>query len=243
MPKISKAIRDVLVGNQLGDVYPYEDPIPPPIYDGRTAGLRILKKYYSELVFYRSGGVDDGGDALPPVPFSIAERDIHVEWPDDESDLRLPSIVLLGQAAADIVGVGLTSNLDEGTIDQYGDGTVVATVGEHTEQLLVEVWADTKAQRRAIIAGLEQAMIPLEQMSGLRFRCPDYYDQLVVFSLGSVEVVDDDSSTFARRKARLVMEMRINVVAVVRTKFLEPTAELEVDTKGDDSQEPTELDE
>lgn len=231
--KLSKEVRDAIVGNFWGEVYPRRDRPSFPIYDGRTAALRILKKYITELVFFRSGGVDEHGAAKDPIPLRLAERDVHVEWPDDESELRLPAVALLAQGTAEYESLGLTTNVEEDTYDVYAPGTVLIDLAEHVENVAIEVWAETKAQRRALLAGLEIALSPLEQMSGIRFRCPDYYGQFACFSLGSKEYVDDDQAFFARRKGRLVVELRIKVVALVNVNLLEPQARVEVDADED----------
>ncbi len=240
MPKFSKEVRDVLVGDPFGEVFPKREPPPPPIYDGRTAALRILKKYFSELTFYRAGGRDAGGDQKDPIPFKIPYRDIHVEWPDDEDDLHLPALAFLAQGPADYDSIGLTNVVEENTVGVYSSGTVLIWMSEYQEKFGIDIWAETKAQRRAIIAGLEQALSPIQQMAGIRFRMPDYYDQLVCFELQTRELFDDEQSTFVRRRARLTVEMRFNVVALVNVETLQPVVTLDVDVD-EDTNEPVVL--
>lgn len=241
MPNFSPELRRVIVGNPWGEVHPSRPPPPPPPYDGRTAALRVLKKYISELTFFRSGGVDGDGTAKDPIPFQIATRDIHVEWPDDEATLRLPSIALLGAGApADYDNLGMTTNVEEDSVGKYGPGTVLIDIAEHTENVAIEIWAETKPQRRAILAGLEQALSPLEQMAGIRFRCPDYYDQFACFSMNTKEYVDDETAVFARRKARIVAQLRIKVVRLVNVEFLNPVPTMVVDAN-EDTGEPVDL--
>ncbi len=234
MPKFSKEVRDVLWGDPFGEVYPKREPPRSPVYDGRTAALRILKLYFQELTFYRPGGRDARtGEQNAPIAFQVPERDIHVEWPDDEEDLKLPALALLAQAPADYDAIGMTNYVQEETRDKYSPGTVLIWMSEAVEKFVVEVWAETKQQRRSIKAGLEQALSPLQQMAGLRFRMPDYYDQLVCFALETSEIVDDEQATFLRRKARLVIEMRFNVVALVNVSELDPRMVATVDADDD----------
>jgi hypothetical protein len=240
VPKFSQAIRDVLWGNQFGEVFPKRDDPPPATYDGRTAALKILKAYFRELTFYRPGGRDASGAQKAPIPFQIPDRDIHIEWPDDEADLHLPSLAFLSQGIADYDSIGLVSYVEENTVDHYAPGTVLIWMSEYVEKFSVEIWAETKAQRRSMLVGLEQALSPLEQMAGLRFHMPDYYEQLVCFELMTREVVDDDQAGFVRRKARMVIEMRFNVVSLVNIQDLRPSLSLTVDAD-DATGEPVSL--
>ncbi len=233
MPKFSKEVRAVLWGDPFGEVYPRREPPPPPIYDGRTAALRILKKYFSELTFYRAGGKDEVGETKPPIAYQVPWRDIHVEWPDDEDELHLPALAFLAQGPGEYDAIGMTGFVEEDTKDVYSPGTVLTWLNEYVEKFVVEIWAETKAQRRSMIAGIEQALSPLQQMSGIRFRMPDYYEQLVCFSLETREIVDDEQATFLRRRARLVVQMRFNVVALVNCVDMTPVSTLRVDVDED----------
>lgn len=232
--KLSKEVLKVLWNQPFGTVYPPRPNPPPLVEDGRTVALRTLKRYFEDLVFYRPGGRDPkSGERLAPIPFSIPARDIHVEWPDDEVELRLPAIALLSQEAANYDAIGLTNYIDEKTRDEFAPGTVVMLMGEYVENIVVEVWANTKAQRRSMLVGIEQALSPLEQMAGLRFVMPDYYGQLVCFSLQSREVVDDEEGVLARRKARMVVQMTFNCAALVNVQPLIPVVTTQVDVDED----------
>lgn len=236
MPRFSKELRDRVVGNPWGDVYPRRDEPYAPTHDGRTAGLRVLRKYLSELTFYRPGA-----EGCPPIAFKIPEERIFDEWPEDESKLIMPSLAILAQGPVPLVAVGLNTNVDEDSADVHAPGTVVVILGEHDEDLSLELWSDSKPERRAVLAGIELALAPLEQMSGIRFRCPDYLGQLVVFAQQSKEYVDDDMAVLARRKGKIVVNMRINVVRLVNVSTLNPIPVLSVDAD-EDTGEEVELD-
>jgi hypothetical protein len=229
VPNFSKEIRALLFGNPFGEVFPPRPNPPPPVVDGRTVALRILKKYFSELTFYRSGGKDPAGNALEPISFQVPDRDIHIEWPDDPENVHFPAIAFLSEDRADYDSIGLTSYVEEASRDVYQKDTIIIWLSEYVENFVIEIWTDTKAERRSILAGLEQAMVPLQQMYGIRFRMPDYFDQLVCFALQDREVVEDDMAVRNRRKARLRVEMRFNVVALVNAADFEPSVRIDVD--------------
>jgi hypothetical protein len=236
--KLSKKVRDVLWQNPFGTVYPPR-PNPPPLpEDGRTVALRLLKLYLADLTFYRPGGRDEKSLArLPSIPFKIPERSIHIEWPDDEVELEMPAIALLAQAPADYEAIGLTNYVDEKTRDKFFPGTVVMLMGEYVEEFVLEIWSETKAHRRSMLIGIEQALSPFEQMAGLRFRMPDYYDQLVTFALQTREIVDDEEAVRVRRRARMVIQMSYCMAALVNVEGMIPITETTVDADEDDGTE------
>ena len=229
---LSKRIRQLLWGDPFGDVYPRREPPPPPVYDGRTAGLRILREYFSELTFFRPGGKDELGESKDPIAFKIHPRDIHVEWPDNEAELRAPSLAFLSIGPANYDAIGMTSYVDENWQKEH-PGRLLTWMSEYVETFSIDVWCETKQQRRAVILGLEQSLSPLEYMAGIRFVMPDYYGQLVCFSLQNREIIDDDQASLLRRKARLLVEMRFNVVAEYPVNPMEPIVEVQVDTDED----------
>lgn len=229
---LSKRIKELLWGQPFGDVWPRREPPPPPVYDGRTAGLRILREYFSELTFFRPGGKDELGDPKDPIPFKIPIRDIHIEWPDNEADLHAPSLAFLSIGPADYEAIGMTSYVDENWQKEH-PGELLTWMSEYKETFSIDIWCETKQQRRSVILGLEQSLSPLEYMAGIRFVMPDYYGQLVCFSLQNREIIDDDMASVLRRKARLMVEMRFNVCAAYPVNPLEPVVDLQVDADED----------
>lgn len=230
--ELSDEMKSLIWGTPFGTVYPEKPNPPPPPVDGRTHALAILKKYISELVFYRTGDWNAAQKAYgEPVAFKIPARDIHVEWPDDEDELKLPSIVMTSNGAAEYAMIGLTSYVEEETRDVYGQGTVLMWMSEYTEKIALEIWAGKKAERRALLSGLEAALSPTEQMYGIRFRMPDYFNELVCFSLESREMTDSPDSARDRRTAKLVLEMRFNNVALINYVPITVTAEVNVDVE------------
>ena len=233
MPNFSKELRDLLQGNPFGEVYPPRPNPPPPIVDGRTVALRLLKRYFSELVFYRSGGTDPNGVQQPNIAFQVQDRDIHIEWPDSPEDVHYPAIAFLSEDRADYDAIGLTSYVEEASRDVYQEGTILIWLSEYVENFVIEIWARTKAERRSLLAGIEQALNPLQQMYGIRFVMPDYFNQLVCFALNDREVVEDDLAIRNRRRARLRVEMRFNVVALVNAVDFQPMVTVEADVDAD----------
>jgi hypothetical protein len=218
------SLRSLLQTNTTpwGEVWP---PKPNPSFlavDGRTVALNILADYIASLTFFLPGAVGN-----PPTPFVIPRANVYIEWPDYTEEMPFPSVAVV-HSRADYNVIGLVSYVEEDTRDVFAPGTVVQWQSEYTETINLEVWTAKKAQRRSILAGLETAITPTEQMSGLRFKMPDYYNELVCFTLNRREVMDEPDAARNRRRAQLEIEMRFNVVALVnylplQTKLLVQT--------------------
>ncbi len=213
-----------------GEVFPPRSNPRSLTIDGRTAALRVLREYITDLTFYRAGDKSGG----PPVAFQVKPENFHIEWPDNVVDMVTPSIVVVQGANADYAVVGLDSYVEEDTVDAYAPGTVLQWQSEYTETFNLEIWASSKAERRAIIAGLEVALVPTEQMYGVRFRMPEYFDELVCFTLQRRRLMDTDSSARNRRIAQLEIEMRHNVVALVNyaPMMVQSVVQVDVDYQG-----------
>jgi hypothetical protein len=200
--------RDLLMGWPFGFVKPDRPPIALPAVDGRTIALSILADYIGELTFRRPGA-----KGAPPIAYNIDRKHIHIEQPHRDVDLQFPSIVVR-PGEGDYNAIGLTSYIDEATEDKYGKGTVVQEQSEYQETITLECWAEEVPQRRSMVAGLEVAMVPTEQLSGLRFRMPRYFDRTVTFTLNSGSRPDDPDAARARRWALLQIEMRFHVCSL-----------------------------
>lgn len=239
-PPLSKQITDVLWGD------PFQDAAAgaPQVIDGRTAALRILRRYLSEITFFRQGGKTASGEREPAIAFRIPEKDIQIEWPDEVDELDLPSIALLSQESGKYESLGMTpAAIVEDSKDQFGPGTVLNAQAELVETFVIEVWCKTRQERRGIRHGIESAMSPLQNVSGIRFRMPDYYDRLATYELQSAEIIDDEASTFARRKLRFEVLLRYVQVSLVKlpTFFPQPTTDVVVDSLEDEDDEPAPL--
>jgi len=226
--ELSDEIRSLLVGTPWGDVYP-QRPIPSPLaYDGRSVALRTLKRYLSEIGFRRPGGRDARNEPRKPIAFQIEQRNIHIGWPDYEKGLDFPSLTFL-HGAGTYEMIGLTAYIEESTRDQYGPGTVVRWMNEYVETFQIEKWASKRSELRAIIAGIETALSPTEQMYGVRFRMPDYFNQLVRFTPMNRKEFDEPDGSRNRRRAQVEVEMAFHIVSLVNYEMVKPTVKVVVD--------------
>lgn len=207
----------LIIGRPFGTVYPPREPPRLPAVDGRTAALRVLRRYVSELAFSLPGDRGSPND----VQFRIPIEKVHVEQPDNVVELDFPSVVFL-PGAGQYLPVGLSTFLEEESFDRFAPGTVLQVQSEYQETVTLECWAKDMPTRRSMVAGLEAALVPTEQMYGIRFRMPDYFDQPVCFTLLTSMRPDDPDNVRNRRWAHLALEMRFDVVRLVNVQTLKP---------------------
>lgn len=217
------SLRSSLFGTPFGEVFPPKGNPSALSVDGRTVALRILQQYICNLTFFLPG--IKGG---PPKPFQILLENFHIEWPDQEEDLRFPGAVVM-PSRGDYDVIGLVAYVEESTRDLYAPGTVLQWQGEYVETIQLDLQASSRPERRSMIAGIETALTPTEQMSGLRFRMKDYFNELVCFTLNDRENMDDRFSANNRRRTQLGIEMRFNIVALVNYNQLTPIIQPSVD--------------
>lgn len=206
---VSEATRNAIEGGLNDDVQTGAAPLPPRDVEGRTAALSTLFDYFCELTFYRTGG-----KGKAPYPFRLTRSECHIEWPENVENIHYPSIgVLAGDSDHD--PIGLSPVVDESTKDRFGCGTALWRLWDYKEVLQLEVWASSRAERRALVEGLQQALSPSESVSNLRLLLPTYFNQRASYTLlGAIRA--DDGAAKNRRRAVLRMELRYDVVRLAR---------------------------
>jgi hypothetical protein len=213
----------ILKNTRVGEVYPPRAAPPASPIDARTAGLFALKDYIAELTFNRPG------DSVSSyISFQIARKDIHIEQPDNVVDVVFPSIAIeAGVANTELPRTGF---YDESSVDVYGKGTVLWVTGEHQETVSLHIFGSKRAERRALLSGLENSFSPVEEIGGMTLVCPTYYDQVACFSVISTHRPDDYDSSLNRREGIIQLDMRINIVQLVNYTMFSPNVITVVET-------------
>lgn len=236
MPDFSDFIRNLLVGEPFGEVYPPRAAPPPPALDGRTAALKILRRYLSELTFNRPG--DKPGEW---IGFQIPEKRIFIEWPDHEDEIKdLPIIGLISGGPFQLESVGMGSWIYENTWDK-SKRTALQVQSNYVETLFVDVLTATKQQRRAMLQGIITALSPTEFMYGIRFRMPEYYDEVVTFSPQQGTIIEEEDGARGRRMARIEVQMYFHILAEVPVEPMTPEITTLVDFNPDDPGSPDKI--
>jgi hypothetical protein len=155
-------------------------------------------------------------------------ENIHIEWAEAKTDAVTPSIAVQ-PGDHEFVPMGLTSFLDERTRDVFGLGTVLEVQSEYVETFELEITAQRRAERRAMLAGLQSALSPTEQRFGVVFALPAYYGQTARFTPKGGRLGHEMSEALNRRKAWLRVELRVNVVRLVHYAPMIPIVRAVVD--------------
>lgn len=218
----------LIQGLPWGTVYPPRTPPPLPTVEGRSVALSILRKYIGELTFH----VPTGAQVSATTPgstkeFRICPERFFIEDADAIHEAELPAIAIT-PGKSDYNCIGLCVYLDESTLNKFGKGTVIQWQSEAFEIFTMEVWASSRAMRRALCAGIEVALCPTEYMYGVRFRMPDYWDETVCFTLLDRTNLSNDAARKGRLQTNFSIEMRFNVVALVNANSLQPYTTVDV---------------
>jgi|SRR5580698_154881 hypothetical protein len=211
-------IRNRVEGFLWGDVRPERVPPPPSELDARQHAIHALFDYLADVEF----SLDENGDGKVRQ-FRIKRSNFLDEWPDDMKTLVFPSIAAL-PGEVTLTGRGFANDLDESTLDVFGKGTCVLPLHEHQEKIVLDVFATTRFQRAAVVAGLETAFDASEEMSGIRLRLPRYFGQVARYTLEKTEIVDDADSARRRRQAKLTVRMEVDVSRLVDVVEIRPRA-------------------
>jgi hypothetical protein len=223
MANFPPVLRSALFGTPFGEVFPPKVNPTSLSIDGRTAALRVFKEYITNL--YAFLPMQPGAQ---PKRFQIQPNNFYIEWPDHETDVVMPSAVV-GPSRARYDVIGLVSYVEETTRDRYAPGTVLQWQGEYVEIIQLELWTSSVPERRSLLAAIETALSPTEQMSGLRFKMSEYFNELVCFTLQDRELLDDPMAPKNRRRAQLGIEMRFNIVALVNYNQFVPQFQVNTD--------------
>jgi hypothetical protein len=207
---MTQAVRSALFGTPWG----FSDPPKPPVVQGaqlaldvRTVALRVLREYVTGIVFY-----------LPPgnLAFRMDPANFPLEQADYVEDMKMPSMVVTGSPEQQYEAPWFRPFLLEDTRDRFGVGTVLKVESEHVETLRLEVWASKEPELRSLLAGLETAFNPVEELSGLQLRMDAYYGAPCIFTLQKREGFADADGGKGRRRAAMVLELRAPVLSLVR---------------------------
>lgn len=221
MSNLKTTSRDFIVGEPFDAIPPVPDQPIRVTNDFRTAALSRLKQYLSEIIFYRSGGINpttQGPNA--PIPFQIPAEDILIGWPDNERELLMPSLVFIALEPGVYSIVGLGQQVIEESRNKYGYNTALQNMSNYVEKFAIEIWSSKKAEERCILAGIEYAMNPVQNNRGVRFRVPEYYDSTVEFTFETREIFDDENVVRNRRRSRVYITMEFRIVALIKVNEL-----------------------
>lgn len=155
-----------------------QKPIPLPAEDGRHWAMEAIRDYVALLTFNMRGA----GNTTEAFKLD-RERQIRVEWPKTEADLIMPCAVF-EPGDPNFDWIGNVAFEDPETADVFQPGTTVYEWAEHIETLTLHLFAKSKPERRALIAGFLNAFYPFQDISGLTFTLEKYFNRTLKVYLG-----------------------------------------------------------
>lgn len=229
--RFSKEVQDSLPFSLFGEVFPHR-PAPPPLaVDHRTIALRALRAYLAELIFVIQVAKEPDG-TWRTEHFKVPKKNIFVSVPEASQEVQFPSIVMLGEEEGRYETLGLNNYWDEKTYGVYGKGTVVQWQDSYVENITLEIWANTRPQLWSLLAGIETALTPTETRYGVYFQLKEYFNQICCFTPVSRRLLEDAGEAMLnRRRGHVKVELRMNRVALVNARTIEPVVEVNVDAE------------
>lgn len=208
-----------------------------PDVDARSYGLKVLREFMSRLVFARTGA---GGQV---EKFKVPKENIFSEQPDEEIELRFPAISVL-PTRGEYVSFGLgPPDVCPDSIDKFGPNTALLILGEYDETITIELWGSHRAERRALIAGLTTALRLSPDSQSLHLIMDDYYGLSAEFLLTEGQRIDDFDVVRGRRRAQLMVDMRVpdvilvnrtTLIPIIKVELVENTESLSLDIENSD---------
>lgn len=210
MPTYDEIAELLAFGKPMGVTWPPRPPRPLPHKDAREYALERLRTFISLLVFRRTMET-----SRPAQGFRLKEPRIHIYQPDDVHDLTPPAMAFLpGRGFHEPLGLGPPLPI-EGTIDKYGQGTVLVWQSDYTELFTIEVFSAKHAIRRAIVAGLKTVLRANETSLSTDLLLPEYFDQVARFWLNESTYLDNPEVVKNRRTAHLFVELVVPEVFLI----------------------------
>lgn len=200
----------------LNEVLPARPRPPLPDRDARDYVLQRLRKFLSVLTFQRSGGPEGN------FAFKVPIQNIHIYQPDDVTNAKMPGFgIIPGQGVHEPFGLGPPEPLED-TFDLYGPGTALVHKSDYIERIGIECWGSKHAERRALIAGLNEVLRSNDSSYALRLKIPAYYDQVAELSLDETAYVDGDEVARNRRRGTLYVKMQVPELALANFNLMRP---------------------
>jgi hypothetical protein len=222
-------IREYQANNGVGMVWPsaVRPELPLPDKDARHYALEALRTYLSQLSFQMTGVGNN------TITVKIPIDSIYTEWPDDEelADTGVTDFPRVGFESVESNDEypGFTPTEVFGTDDLYGKGTLLYMTSEHVETLEMHVLCRSIAERRAVLAGLTQALNPVQDFTGLNFTLTNYFNAPCRFTLEGGGRVEDPDAVKERRSIQLKLLLRVPNHFVARIERFVPQATVELD--------------
>lgn len=211
----------------IGVVFPPHSDAPNlPDLGAREHALRRFLDFLAALPFMRTM-------AGPPQAFVVPRDQMFVNMPDAEQGApagqKLPTLAFTTSTADKTADGWLgPAILIDGTENVFAPDTALFWVGSHTEPLVLEVVASSRAVRRAITEGVSQVLRSSDDSGALRLSLPGYFGQDATFTLMDVTYFEEPDAVRNRRKAHLTIQLYVDEVLLANAVDIKPFLTAEV---------------
>jgi hypothetical protein len=205
----------------IGVVFPPRSDAPNlPDLGAREHALRRFLDFLACLPFMRTM-------AGPPQAFVVPRDQMFINAPEAEAGApigqKLPTIAFTTSTADKILDGWLgPAILIEGTEDVFAPDTALFWIGGHTEPLVLEVVASSRAVRRSITEGITQVLRSSDDTGALRLSLPDYFGGDATFTLMDVTYLEEPDAVRNRRKAHLTIQLYVDEVLLANAVDIRP---------------------
>lgn len=173
----------------------------------RDAVARGLAEYLRTLVLD-----DEDAEGRDRVQLQVV-RDVPSD-PNDQSEY--PGACVFAQGASSYADED--GPLSGDVLHEFEDGLTLYVATEHSTPLSIELWATNDVERSLFVAAIEDALSPVEWMSGCRLALPHYFGAHAEYRLTSV-IWMDDAANVERDYRRAVFEVESRVPLIQRRQF------------------------
>lgn len=172
------------------------------------------------LVLNRQKLMNEGVRLVQPC--TVDRLFFDLPTPNDVIESLVPSVIIAPEQDTEIGPMGDISGqpIDEETVDKYGAGTVLQTVGDATTKMVVLALLGTKDDRAAMRKALIDVLIGEPKLSrwGREVTVPEYYDQVVRLDPTHIGYPDTDEDARANRwPIQMRLESTVPLVRLVPT--------------------------
>lgn len=183
--------------------------------DARGALMRGLSEYLEQVQ------ADINGRKL-------RFKKVNDAWADPEQHAKMPSVALYTLSPGTYDAVPMTPVVDPTERLADPDGRYVVKTSDFTQDIIVEAWAPTVAERNAIGGMLEDAFNPVQWRYGFFIELPYYFGLRGDYSLkdNSVPESDEDASKNIR-KMQFTITASVPVVKLYKFPGMVPRFELQ----------------
>jgi hypothetical protein len=185
--------------------------------DARTALTRGLAEYLAQIVFPAPGGRELRFDKVLDT------------WAEPEDGAKFPRAIVYGTGIGIYDAGSLTPDLPTARNRLPApDGRYLISSCAFVQDLTVEVWANDPAARRAIAAGLESALLPVDWMFGFVLELPFYFNERATYTLKDMAYPDNEQDAMRRyRKAVFTITGEVPVVNLFTYPLAKPSFRLD----------------